>query len=324
MSHLILLATEAVETAEGGGGGLSSIAIILLLAGLGAFAVAYFVVGPGKSRGPKTKTDIPLAMRPYHSDEELETTGLERAMAWGVALAVFMAIFIPLYWVIEPDRIDAKMDEFYEQDVAKGRVLYAQNCTNCHGDNAQGGFAPHPDPNVTAAWPAPALDNIVARYEDSVIVEDIEEFITRTLLQGRAGTPMPAWGAAYQGPMNDQQIEALTKYLLSIQTGEVPEAQAYVGASGQDVFMDNCARCHGQQAEGRVGPSLTEVFYRYGAVEGDDEAIASAADAIRSTLYRGRQVPTGAPMPSFADVLSDGAIEKVIEYLQSIQQPALR
>jgi mono/diheme cytochrome c family protein len=318
MSHLILLAAETAETADGGGG-MSSIAIILLVALLAAFAVAYFVVGPGRSRGPKAKSDIPLAMRPYHSDEELE-----RAMAWGVALSVFMAIFIPLYWVIEPTRIDEKMDEFYEQDVAKGRVLYAQNCTNCHGDNAQGGFAPHPDPNVDAAWPAPALDNIVARYEDSIIVEDIELFITQTLLQGRAGTPMPAWGAAYQGPMNDQQIEALTKYILSIQTGEVPEAQAYVGASGRDVFMDNCARCHGQQAEGRVGPSLTEVFYRYGAVQGEADAIASAEDAIRSTLYRGRQVPTGAPMPSFADSLTDDAIERVIEYLKSIQQPALR
>ncbi len=322
MSDLILLATEA--TAEGGGSNPSAtIAVVVLLLALGAFGVAYLVVGPGRRRGPKVRGDIPLAMRPYHSDEELETTGLERAMAWGVALSVFAAIFVPLVWLIEPQRIDEKRDEFYERDTAFGREQYAQACTACHGANAEGGSAPHPEfPEITTPWPAPALNNIVARYEDSEIVTDVREFIITTLHQGRPGTPMPAWGSAYNGPMNDQQIEAIADYLLSIQTGEIPEVQAsaFVGQSGEDLFANHCARCHGENAEGRVGPQLINVFERYGATEGDEESFAEVREHLLYTLQVGRYLPTGAPMPSFEGVLTEDAMQRIIDYIESIQQ----
>jgi mono/diheme cytochrome c family protein len=319
MSSLILLATEA--TTDGGGGNPgATIAVVILLLALGAFALAYFVVGPGRRRGPKVRGDIPLALRPYHSDEELETTGLERAMAWGVALAMFSAVFVPLYWLIEPQRIDDKIDEFYMRDVAFGRGLYAENCVNCHGPEAQGGSAPHPDPEVDAPWPAPQLNNIVARYEDSEIVTDVRHFLIETIKQGRAGTPMPAWGAAYSGPMNDQQVEAIADYILSIQTGELPEVQAFVGASGEEVFDLNCARCHGQGAEGYVGPQLINLYERYGADPGDEEAIAEVREHVLYTLKTGRRVPTGAPMPAWGDAITEEAMIKIIDYLESIQR----
>ncbi|MBW3620257.1 MAG: c-type cytochrome [Actinobacteria bacterium] len=319
MSSLLLLATEA--TAEGGGSPGATIAVVVLLLALAAFAVAYVVVGPGRRRGPKVRGDIPLAMRPYHSDEELETTGLERAMSWGVALAVFSALFVPLYWLIEPERIDEKIDEFYLRDVAFGRGLYAENCVTCHGPDAKGGSAPHPDPEVDAPWPAPALDNIVARYEDkSAIIPDIREFIEMTIAHGRPGTPMPAWGSAYNGPMNDQQIDALTNYILSIQTGELPEAQAFVGASGEDLFGDNCARCHGDRAQGYVGPQLLNIFERYGAADGDEAAVEEVREHIRYTILNGRNVPGTTPMPPFEGVLSDEAIQELIDYIESLQR----
>ena len=77
--NFLLLATEATEATEGGGIG-GTVAVALLVGALILFGIAYIVVGPGKTKGAKTRGDIPLAMRPYHSDEELETTGLERAM----------------------------------------------------------------------------------------------------------------------------------------------------------------------------------------------------------------------------------------------------
>ena len=253
---LLLLATEATEAAEGGGSGLSSVVVISLIVALAAFAVAYVVVGPGKRKaGAKRMGDIPLAMRPYHSDEELETTGLERAMAWGVALSLFSAVFVAAYWVIEPERINSRQDQFYPESTE----------------------------------------------------------------QGRPGTPMPAWGAAYQGPLNDLQIQALVDYLLAIQTGEVEEAdaQAFEGAlgEGESIYQNNCARCHGDQLEGQVGPQLQNVFERYGWEEGDSEARAAVEETIRGTLQNGRYVPTGAIMPSFANVLTDDAMDAVIDYI---------
>lgn len=328
--NLLLLATEATETAaaaaEGGGIG-GTVAVALLVGALILFAIAYVVVGPGRSERTKTRGDIPLAMRPYHSDDELETTGLERAMSWAVALAMFIAVFIPLYWVVEPARIENKADEFYEKDVNLGRALYAANCTTCHGANAQGGTAPHPDPEVDTSWPAPSLNNIAARYENSNVVTDVEFFVEETIKQGRPGTPMPAWGSAFAGPMNDQEVWAITEYILSIQTGELqePDAQAFVGQSGEELYANNCARCHGVDAQGRVGPDLRVIFDQFGAEPGADTTapanVTEAREGIEYILTNGLYVPTGAYMPSFADDLTPGAITKIIDYLESIQIP---
>ena len=319
---LLLLATEAAE--EGGGAGLSSVVVIALLVALAAFAIAYVVVGPGKRKaGAKRMGDIPLAMRPYHSDEELETTGLERAMAWGVALSLFSAVFVAAYWVIEPERINNKMDEFYAESVEEGRGLYQANCATCHGADAGGGSAPNPY-DADAPWPAPDLSNIQARYAESDIVTDIENFITTTIKQGRPGTPMPAWGSAYQGPLNDIQVNAIVDYILAIQDGEItpPDAQAFEGAlgDGRAVYQNNCARCHGDQLQGQVGPQLLNVFERYGWEEGDQQAREAVEATIRGTIENGRYVPTGAIMPPFGNDLPDEAIDAVIQYIFEQQQ----
>ncbi|MEX0836337.1 MAG: cytochrome c, partial [Nitriliruptor sp.] len=256
---------------------------------------------------------------PYHSDEELETTGMERAMAWGVAFAVFSALFLPLYWVIEPNRIAERNNDFYEQDVAAGRQLFQDACASCHGVDLGGGSAPNPDAEIAAPWPAPALNNIVARYEDSEVVEDPYELIMMTLENGRPGTPMPAFSVGAGGQYSDNQLNQVAAYILSIQTGEVPEvdAQAFVGRSGEDLFADHCARCHGADGQGVVGPTLQNLYERYGVGEGDDPE--EGREVARQAILQGRYVPGFAPMPSFRQVLSEDAIEAVIDHIESFQ-----
>ncbi len=318
---LLFLATEATEAAEGGGGGLSSVVVISLIVALAVFGIAYVVVGPGKRKaGAKRRGDIPLAMRPYHSDEELETTGLERAMAWGVALSLFSAVFVAAYWMIEPERINNKMDEFYAEEVSHGRDLYQANCATCHGADLGGGSAPNPYGD--APWPAPNLSNVQARFADSEIVPDVREFLTQTIKQGRPGTPMPAWGSAYQGPLNDIQIRSIVEYILSVQQDDVSDVQAFEGAqaTGESVYQNNCARCHGADLEGQVGPQLLNVYERYGWSPGDEQAREAVEATLRGTITNGRNVPTGAIMPPFANRLDDAAIDAVIEYLFERQE----
>ncbi len=304
---------------SGGSGG--SVPVIILLVALVGFGLAYFVVGPGRRKGPKRNADIPLAMRPYHSDEELETTGLERAMSWGVALAVFSALFLPLYWLIEPGRIENAVNTQYEQDVATGRVEYQNACASCHGVNLEGGSAPHPSADIDAPWPAPVLNNIVARYEESEIVDDVREYMWLTIFHGRAGTPMPGFSTAAGGIYSDHQLNAIIAYILSVQTGEVEpiDTQAFVGRSGDDIFGANCARCHGPNAEGYVGPQLVNVFERYGGNPDDEASMARAREVVRQAINDGRLVPGKAPMPAFDQTLPPGAIDAVVDYLESIQ-----
>lgn len=314
----LLLATQA---AEGANNPTTTIIMVVLVGGLVAFGLAYFIVGPGRSKpsGDKRVGDIPLAMRPYHSDEELESTAMERAMAWGVALSLFSGVFLAVYWMIEPARINDQMDAYYEQDVSAGRVAFVNNCATCHGTEAQGGSAPNPYGD--APWPAPRLNNIEARYADSAIVTDVEDFITQTLIRGRPGTPMAAWRSDYNGPMNDFQINEIVRYLLSIQQDEVEEidAQAFAGASGGEIFANNCARCHGDNLEGRVGPSLTNIYERYGADLGDESTYGPVRETIEQTLINGRVVPGVGVMPSFKDTLPEDAIQSVIDHIESQQ-----
>ena len=85
----LLLAVDGPDLVGG-----SSVPILILVLALGGFGVAYMLVGPGKRKGPKRYGDIPLAQRPYHSDEELEGPGLERQVvdvgstAFGIALDI--------------------------------------------------------------------------------------------------------------------------------------------------------------------------------------------------------------------------------------------
>lgn len=304
--------------AEGGGAG--NLPVIILLVALAVFAVAYFVVGPGRRRGPSSHGDIPLSMRPYHSDDELESTGLERAMAWGVALAVFSSIFLPLYWLIEPGRQNDRVAEHYEQDVEQGRAEFQNTCAACHGEDLGGGSAPHPDPDVEAAWPAPALNNLVARYEDSEIVEDPFDYIVEQMRHGRPGTPMPAFSTGAGGALNDQQLFAIATYILSVQTGELPEAEAFVGASGADIFEGNCARCHKADMTGDVGPQLLNVFERYGWDPDDPESIEDARAAVEHAIVNGRYIPGQADMPPFGETLTDDAIQRLVDHIEDQQQ----
>jgi mono/diheme cytochrome c family protein len=311
----LLLAVDGPDLVGG-----SSVPILILVLALGGFGVAYLLVGPGKRSGPKRHGDIPLAMRPYHSDAELEGPALERAMAWGVAFAVFASLFLPLYWLIEPGRINNRVDEFYQQDVAAGRALYQNACASCHGVNLEGGSAPHPDPNISTAWPAPTLNNIVARYGESAIVTDVRQYVMLTLRYGRAGTPMQAFSVGSGGSLSDNQLEQITAYILSVQTGELPQAQSFVGQSRDALFANNCARCHGEAGEGYIGPQLQNVFERYGWREGDEASLAAARAAVRQAIVNGRLVPGQAPMPSFALELTDAAIDAIVDHVASIQR----
>lgn len=321
----LLLATEAAqdaaEAAEAAGGD-NQIVLVILVAGLVAFGLAWFIVGPGRGKkGAKRVGDVPLAMRPYHSDEELETVGLERAMAWGVALSLFAGVFLAVYWMIEPARVNAQRDAYYRQDTTAGALAFVDNCATCHGNNAQGGSAPNP--YGEAPWPAPPLDNVAARYADSEIVDDVEQFLTQTIKQGRPGTPMPAWGSAYEGPMNDFQIDQIVTYLLSIQTDEVTQvdAAALADQSGEQLFANNCARCHGDDLGGQVGPALDTIYQRYGADLDDPSTFDPVRETIMETMVNGRRVPQVGVMPPFADDLPEDAMQRIVDHIESQQDP---
>jgi mono/diheme cytochrome c family protein len=86
---------------------------------------------------------------------------------------------------------------------------------------------------------------------------------------------MPAWSQKNGGPLSDEEIDALTAYILSWQTGSasnlppMPTYTPYPPVSpvpnvqgdpnqGAVLFGENCAGCHGPNGEGRVGATLAK------------------------------------------------------------------
>lgn len=79
-------------------------------------------------------------------------------------------------------------------DADKGAAIFAQNCAGCHGDNAQGG----------SVGPSLVTAELKAQSDD---------FFRQTILNGRAGTAMPAW----EGRLSAQDIEDVIAFLRSKQ-----------------------------------------------------------------------------------------------------------
>ena len=198
---------------------------------------------------------VPIGFRPAPSDDELETNVLERWQGWGTLLVVFLALFLPIYFVFfEGQRGDAAALEQREKSIRRGAEIFAEaepgahgfqaGCARCHGAYANGGVVPQFKANATAAARDVAAPDLTTVFKRQVVdakksPRDAYRYVYDVIAQGRPGTPMPTWGLGYGGPMNDQQIEDVVNYLLSVQTGlpeEVATEIALGDTAGQGPF----------------------------------------------------------------------------------------
>lgn len=83
-----------------------------------------------------------------------------------------------------------------EGNPSQGAVVFATNCVACHGDQAQGGFG----------WP---LAKTWSGNHPEVYIYDV-------ISQGIDNTLMPAWAQSKGGPLEQQQIDDVTAYILSL------------------------------------------------------------------------------------------------------------
>jgi ubiquinol-cytochrome c reductase cytochrome c subunit len=165
---------------------------------------------------------------------------------YAVVLAA-LAIIGVAYAGIAPrtDRAQASDAQASAQDVAKGKALFSQACSSCHGANAEG------------TKTAPSLIGVGAAAVD---------FQVGT---GR----MPAMNPGAQIPrkkpiFNEQQTAQLAAFIASLGGGPAVPAAGQVdpahgdAALGGKLFRANCAQCHnfagtgGALTGGKYAPSL--------------------------------------------------------------------
>lgn len=88
--------------------------------------------------------------------------------------------------------------------------------------------------------------------------------------------------------------------------------------AGKTLFQDNCAVCHGMEANGGSGfPSLIDGAWLWG---GDMSAIE---ETLRVGINSGHEETRSAEMPAFGrdGILEENEIENAIAYVQSLSQP---
>ncbi|HYI61068.1 MAG TPA: c-type cytochrome [Acidimicrobiales bacterium] len=195
--------------------------VILFAAVVIALTYAWINVRQGRE---EVGSEIELAAnrKPYYSDEELEGKKLDRTLTVGLIGMFVVAIALPLYGVAEPGRQDGARADFKRKFVDRGAEMFDTtenegfNCAFCHGGMEATGSAVEftiTDANgqfvKQVQWKAPALNTVLLRFS--------REELRDILVYGRTYSPMPAWGVAGGGPLNDQQIQNLIDYIESIQ-----------------------------------------------------------------------------------------------------------
>ena len=181
--------------------------------------------------------------------------------------------------------------------VAGGRAAFAQNCAPCHGGSGQG------------AKGYPNLLDDVWLWGGSLdqIHQTIRFGVRNANAESRQGVAMPAWGDASKNPpqvLDAAKIYAVADYVLSLNGKSVDAASAQ---AGQPVFAENCAACHGENAEGNQdmgAPPLASGVWLYGG----DKAI------LVETITHGR----AGQMPAWSERLDEPTVKMLALYVHQL------
>jgi cytochrome c oxidase cbb3-type subunit 3 len=137
------------------------------------------------------------------------------------------------------------------------------------------------------------------------------EQIEETLVLGRNGY-MPA----YRESLNDQQLEQVASYVLSLNGFAVNDAAAAAGGEIFNGYLGGCYQCHGVNAAGldsQGAPNLSNNIWGLVDVHGaasDEERVARVARFVHQGVQR--------QMPAFADRLSPTEIRVLTAYVHSL------
>ena len=119
-------------------------------------------------------------------------------------------------------------------------------------------------------------------------------------------TPSAAYAQALLEGGSDGEADAETLEMLANDPGAV--------AGGQEAFLTTCAACHGQRAEGLIGPNLTDEHWLHGGSSLD------MYRAIRAGISPElAQLEGSAGMPPWGPQLGERRVRSVVAYLLSIR-----
>lgn len=184
----------------------------------------------------------------------------------------------------------APSDDLHRYAVARGASVFRAQCSQCHGSGAAGAVG---YPNLLDddwLWGGD-IENIVATINHGIRNE--------TDLDARY-SQMPAFGDIF----TNEETAATVEYVISLSADDYDASLTDLGA---ELYLDNCAACHGDNALGdrELGaPNLADAIWLYG---GDRDALTETITNARFGV-----------MPAWGQRLSEEDLRAVSVYVHAL------
>jgi cytochrome c oxidase cbb3-type subunit III len=178
-------------------------------------------------------------------------------------------------------------------DLISAQASYLRLCAPCHADDATGYRADQ----------APSLVN------PTFLESASDEFLRRSIVFGRPGTSMGAYGKAYGGPLDDAAVSGLVTWLRDkgggLKPGPLPAVPKGVAARGGELYLQYCKSCHGDATTRGEGPHLA-----------NSQFLGAASDAfIKHAIVQGRPKTR---MLAFGTVMTDDQINDIVAHVREL------
>ena len=180
--------------------------------------------------------------------------------------------------------------DLHRYATARGKSVFAAQCSQCHGSGAQG----------AVGYPNLLDDDWLWGGSIEQIAYSVTHGIRNETDADARWSEMPAFADV----LEPAEIAATAEYVISLSNSDHDAALA---AEGAILFADNCASCHGENAQGdrEIGaPNLADAIWLYG---GD-------RDTLKETIAQARF----GVMPAWGQRLDTEDVRSVSVYLHSL------
>ena len=189
----------------------------------------------------------------------------------------------------------AEDPELMDFAMAGGAAVFRNHCSQCHGAGAAGAEG-YPNLNDDAWLWGGQRHEIYQTVAHGIRWDDDPE---------SRFSQMPAYGA--DGILSEEEILSVVEFVWSLShTGEWDEVDVELANAGSEIYYDNCAACHGEQALGNHdlgAPNLADPIWLYG---GDRET-------LYETVYNARY----GQMPPWLGRLTEAEVKQVALYVHA-------
>jgi mono/diheme cytochrome c family protein len=181
------------------------------------------------------------------------------------------------------------------EEIKRGADIFTQDCSGCHGATGRG------DGFINPVLFRKAENLAASRYS--------EKLVSRILWNGKRGTSMPSWRGL---PAAD--LAAVVKFVETLHPHNEPEhIPAETIQHGRQLFLHNCAPCHGESADGNGVNAVT-------LLPPPANFRLKQPDLNYILLVLREGIP-GTAMPSWKDRISESDRRALAAFVRSLYEP---